>query len=82
MHYHFGQLLQKPSGDLPSGWVEGGRQKGPCTFPRMLMGQNHNPGLTISSRVWGSGLVFKGHNSKGPCLILALPFVSCMTLGQ
>lgn len=56
MHHHFEATSSEASGDLPSGWVGGGRQKGPCTFPRTLVGQNHSPGLTISSRVWGSGL--------------------------
>ena len=44
-------------GDLPSGWLGGGRQKGPCTFPGMRMGQ---PGLPISPGFGGSGLVVKG----------------------
>lgn len=72
------QLLQKQVVTcLLAGWMEAGRR-----VP-VLFSQDHSPGLTISSRVRGSGLGLKGgHNSKGLCLILALPPVSCIALGQ
>lgn len=80
--HHF-QATSLEASDLHPGGLGKADRRAPGLFPKTLMGQNQSPGLITSPRVCSSGSLIKGgHNSKDLYLVLALPLISCMGLGQ
>lgn len=58
---YFKSTFPEARGDSPSGWVGRGRQKGPCTFPRMLWART-----TVQDRPspLGFGALAQGQRSR------------------